>query len=259
MFNDLLRIGPVTIHGYGLMIGIGILCALLVADKRAKNKGLNASIIYSLGISALIIGFVCAKLLYCIVDIGEFMNNPMAVLSGNGFVVYGGLIGGLVTSMIYCKFKRVSFLQYFDLAAPSIALAQGFGRVGCFLAGCCYGRETDSCIGIVFHNSLLAPNDIKLIPTQLFSSAGNFLIALALFLYARKGPRTGRIGALYLVLYSVGRFGIEFFRDDYRGNVGALSTSQLISIFVFVIGMAMFFCCRNSRIGKLEPPYAKRS
>jgi phosphatidylglycerol:prolipoprotein diacylglycerol transferase len=250
MFNDLLKIGPVTIHGYGLMIGIGILCALLGADKRAKSKGLNASIIYSLGISALIIGFVCAKLLYCIVDIGEFMNNPMAVLSGNGFVVYGGLIGGILTAAFCCKFKKVSFLKYFDLAAPSIALAQGFGRIGCFLAGCCYGRETDSCIGIVFHKSLFAPNQIRLIPTQLISSAGNFLIAIILLLYDRKGSRSGKTGALYLALYSVGRFVIEFFRNDYRGNVGMLSTSQFISIIVFAIGGAMFFVDAISYIGK---------
>lgn len=250
MFNEIFKIGPVTIHGYGLMIGIGILCALLVADKRAKSKGLNASVIYSLGISALIVGFVCAKLLYCIIDIREFINNPMEVLSGNGFVVYGGLIGGLVAAKISCKFKEVSFLQYFDLAAPSIALAQGFGRVGCFLAGCCYGRETVSRIGIVFHNSLFAPNDIALIPTQLFSSAGNFLIAIILLLYSRKEPKTGKTGALYLVLYSAGRFAIEFFRDDYRGNVGILSTSQFISLVVFIVGMALFFTTKNSCIDK---------
>jgi phosphatidylglycerol:prolipoprotein diacylglycerol transferase len=127
------------------------------------------------------------------------------------------------------------------LTAPSVALAQGFGRIGCFLAGCCYGRETDTAIGIAFHNSPIAPNGVKLIPTQLFSSAGDFLIAVVLLVYARKGRKRGKVGALYLVLYSVGRFIIEFFRNDYRGSIGVLSTSQFISLIILAIGTVMFF------------------
>ncbi len=252
MYNDILDIGPITIHGYGLMIGIGVLCALLLAGKRAKSRGLNIDIVYTLGILALVFGFIGAKLLYCIIEIETFFNNPWQVLSGNGFVVYGGLIGGLISAMIYCKLKKVRFLQYFDLSAPSIALAQGFGRIGCFLAGCCYGCETNSFIGIVFHNSSYAPNGIKLIPTQLLSSAGNFLIAAILLLYARKERRTGKVGALYLILYGIGRFIIEFFRNDYRGSVGVLSTSQFISLFILAIGIAMFVMNKVPWINKRE-------
>jgi phosphatidylglycerol:prolipoprotein diacylglycerol transferase len=170
-----------------------------------------------------------------------FFNEPMRILSGSGFVLYGGIIGGILAAIMYCKSKRVNFFQYFDLTVPSVALAQGFGRIGCFLAGCCYGRETDSAIGIVFHNSSIAPNGIKLIPTQLLSSAGDFLIVIVLLLYARKDRKTGKVGALYLILYSVGRFIIEFFRNDYRGSIGILSTSQLISLIILAIGTVMFF------------------
>ena len=241
MYNDILTIGPFTIHGYGLMIGLGILCALLVASKRAKSRQLNEDTVYSLGMVALVFGFIGAKLLYCIIEIKEFISDPLQVLSGNGFVVYGGLIGGILAAFVYCKLKNLSFLGYFDLTAPSIALAQGFGRIGCFLAGCCYGRETESGIGIVFHNSLFAPNNVKLLPTQLLSSAGNFLIAAILLIYARKDHRAGKVGALYLLLYSVGRFFIEFLRNDYRGNLGILSTSQFISLLILVIGAGLFF------------------
>ncbi|MEN6316477.1 MAG: prolipoprotein diacylglyceryl transferase [Clostridiaceae bacterium] len=241
MYNEIFKIGFISIHGYGLMIGIGILCALVIAGKRAKKKGLDADFVYSLGIVSLVFGFIGAKLLYCIVEINAFLNDPMRILSGSGFVLYGGIIGGILAAMIYCKFKRVSFLQYFDLTVPSVALAQGFGRIGCFLAGCCYGRETDSAIGIVFHNSPIAPNGVKLIPTQLFSSAGDFLIAVVLLVYARKDRKTGKVGALYLILYSMGRFIIEFFRNDYRGSIGILSTSQFISLIILVIGSLMFF------------------
>lgn len=241
MYNDILKIGPLTIHGYGLMIGIGVIVALVVAAKRAKKRGLDTDFVYGLGLITLVFGFIGAKLLYCIVEIEAFLNEPMQVLSGSGFVLYGGIIGGILAAMVYCKYKKVNFFEYFDLAVPSVAIAQGFGRIGCFLAGCCYGRETDSCIGIMFHNSSIAPNGIKLIPTQVFSSAGNFLIALVLLLYARKNRKTGKVGALYLILYSVGRFIIEFFRNDYRGNVGVLSTSQFISLVILAIGIAMFF------------------
>lgn len=241
MYNDILKIGPLSIHGYGLMIGIGVIVALVVAAKRAKKRGLDTDFVYGLGLITLVFGFIGAKLLYCIVEIEAFLNEPMQVLSGSGFVLYGGIIGGILAAMVYCKYKKVNFFEYFDLAVPSVAIAQGFGRIGCFLAGCCYGRETDSCIGIMFHNSSIAPNGIKLIPTQVFSSAGNFLIALVLLLYARKNRKTGKVGALYLILYSVGRFIIEFFRNDYRGNVGVLSTSQFISLLILAIGIAMFF------------------
>jgi phosphatidylglycerol:prolipoprotein diacylglycerol transferase len=241
MYNEIVKIGPVTIHGYGLMIGIGVLLALLVAIKRAKLYNLDGNIVYELGLVALINGFVGAKLLYYIVERPSFINDPIKILTGSGFVVYGGIIGGILAAMIYCKLKGVSFLQYFDLLMPSVALAQGFGRIGCFLAGCCYGSDTDCSIGIVFHNSSFAPNGVKLIPTQLFSSVGDFIIALVLIIYSKNGRRVGKVGSLYLILYSVGRFVIEFFRNDYRGSIGALSTSQVISLIILIIGIAMFF------------------
>ena len=223
------------------MIGIGILCAILIAVRRSKRKELNADIVYSLGIVALIFGFIGAKLLYCFVEIKAFLVEPFQILSGSGFVIYGGIIGGVLAAIIYCRIKNVSFLNYFDLMVPSIAIAQGFGRIGCFLAGCCYGSKTDSCIGVVFHNSSIAPNEIRLVPTQLFSSAGDFMIAIVLLIYAHKARGKGKVGALYLILYSVGRFVIEFFRGDYRGSIGVLSTSQFISLVILAIGIILFF------------------
>jgi len=250
MYNDILKIGSLSIHGYGLMIGIGVIVALVVAAKRAKKSGLDTDIVYGLGLVTLVSGFIGAKLLYCFVELESFLHDPMRILSGSGFVLYGGIIGGIVAAMFYCRHKKVNFFEYFDLVMPSVALAQGFGRIGCFLAGCCYGRETNSAIGVMFHNSSIAPNGVKLIPTQLFSSAGNFLIAIVLLLYARKDRKAGKVGALYLIFYSMGRFIIEFFRSDYRGNVGVLSTSQFISLIILAIGAAMFFI--------KELPWAKK-
>lgn len=241
MYNNLFKIGSLTIHGYGLMIGIGIIVALLMSFKRAKKKGLDPDMVYNIGLIALIFGFIGSKFLYFLVDIKYLINHPIEILLGSGFVLYGGILGGILAVIIYCKIKNIDFLKYFDLMIPSVAIAQGFGRIGCFLAGCCYGRETNSPIGIVFHNSALAPNGVKLIPTQLFSSAGDFLIGIILIIYAKKERKSGKVGALYLILYSIGRFVIEFFRDDYRGSIGFLSTSQFISLLVLVTGIVMFF------------------
>lgn len=136
--------------------------------------------------------------------------------------------------------KKISFADYVDLMVPSVALAQGFGRIGCFLAGCCYGRVTEGPFGIVFTNSGFAPNGVRLLPTQLIMAAGNFVLAGILIWYARKSRVRGRVASLYLILYSIGRFFVEFLRNDYRGSVGMLSTSQFIGIFVALTGVVFY-------------------
>jgi len=241
MYNDILTIGPVTIHGYGLMIGLGVMAALLLGDYRAKKFGLNGDHIYGMTFSAVILGFVAARILFIITEWENFLQNPMQYLAGAGFVVYGGIIGGALTIYGFCKIKKIDMLSYLDLMIPSVALAQGFGRIGCFLAGCCYGKETDSFLGVVFTNSDFAPNGVKVLPTQLFMAGGDLIIMAILLWYAAKRPMRGRTSALYLILYSIGRFVIEFLRNDDRGTVGALSTSQFIAIFTLLAGVLGFF------------------
>ena len=248
MKNELFSIGPFTVYGYGLMIAIGILAAYVTAEYRAKKHGLDPDKIFYLVIWAVVGGFAGAKVLYFLTRLKDIMENPRVLLDlADGFVVYGGIIGGIFSAMVYCKIKKLSFLKYFDLVMPSVALAQGFGRIGCFLAGCCYGRETDSALGIVFHNSSYAPNDVKLLPTQLISSGLDFLLCAVLILLDRKKKGDGQIAGAYLVLYSIGRFILEFYRGDLiRGNVGALTTSQFIAIFVALAGVVLI-AVRNGR------------
>lgn len=242
MWNDIFSIGPVTVHGYGLMIAIGVMVALLTGIKRAPKLGLNPDHIFNITIYCLIFGLLGAKLLYGIVEFKSVIKNPSLMLSGEGFVVYGGIIVGVMTGFIYCKVKHLEFLRYADIVLPSVAIAQGFGRVGCFLAGCCYGRETHSCFSITFQNSDFAPNGIKLVPTQLISSFCDFALAIVLILYAKKEKKPGRVTALYLILYSIGRSIIEVYRNDYRGDfIGPLSVSQFISIFVMILGIGLYF------------------
>lgn len=240
MKMELFSIGPVTVHGYGMMIAVGILCCIALGVYRAKRYNMDPEAIMDIALYGVIGGFLGAKLLYVIVEFPTFLKDPMSVLGSEGFVVYGGIITGVLVAILYCRKKKLVFLEYFDLAAPSISLAQGFGRIGCFLAGCCYGRETDSFLGVVFPEGCMAPAGEKLLPTQLLSSAGDFLITAILLWYYKRNNKTGNVGALYMLLYGVGRFLIEFLRSDDRGGIGMFSTSQWIS-FVIVAGAVALF------------------
>lgn len=242
MKNELFSIGPFTIYGYGLMIAIGIMAAYLVGEYRAKKNGLNPDHVFNYVIWCVIGGYAGSKLLYFITDIKNIIANPSIMLNlADGWVVYGGIIGGIFSAMLYSKIKKLNFLEYFDILIPSVALAQGFGRIGCFMAGCCYGRETHSPIGIMFHDSSYAPNGVTLVPTQLISSGLNFLHFLLLIWFAKRKKGNGQVGAMYLILYSIGRFILEYFRGDLlRGSVGVLSTSQFISIFTVTAGIVLF-------------------
>ena len=245
MKNNLFSIGNFVVHGYGLMIALGFALCVIMGMYRAKRHKLEPEAVLDIALIGIVVGFLGAKLLYIIVEFPAFLNNPMQVMGSEGFVVYGGIIAGVLSAVVYCRKKKLAFLEYFDLASASIALAQGFGRIGCFLAGCCYGRETDAWFGIVFPEGSMAPAGVSLIPTQLISSAGDFLIAAVLVLFYKKRKHIGDIGALYMLLYGVGRFLVEFLRQDDRGGIGLLSTSQIISI-VIVAGSFLLFS-RNCR------------
>ena len=241
MKNEIFSIGPFTAHGYGLMIAIGAIAAYLTVEYRAKKKGMQYELVFSLFWWCLVGGILGAKLLYLITQIKSIIADPSILLDiSNGFVVYGGIIGGIFAGYLFCRTHKLSFLKYFDLVMPSIALAQGFGRIGCIFAGCCYGLETDSAFHLVFQESNYAPNGVNLIPTQPISSVLDFLHFFVLLLISKRVKADGQVAGFYLIFYSAGRFLLEFFRGDVeRGSIGILSTSQFIAIFLFLIGVAI--------------------
>lgn len=250
MKNDLLTIGGLTIHGYGLMIGIGFIAAYIMTEYRARKYRMNTDIVFTLFISSVVFGLLGAKIMYYITILDRIIKNPGVILDEmEGFVVYGGIIGGVLAGYIVCRIKRERFWQYFDLIAPAIALAQGFGRIGCLLAGCCYGKETDSCLAITFHTSDFAPNGVTLIPTQIYSSILDFLNCIVLCLVAKYAKKEKTVAGCYLIFYSIGRFILEFFRGDLeRGSIGVLSTSQFISLFIFAIGVMIFMTGKRKTV-----------
>ena len=241
MYNDLFSVFGLTVHGYGLMIGLGTVFCLLWTERKARARGMDVDFLYTLFMWVLIIGWTGAKLLYIITVLPYFLQDPLSVLGGEGFVVYGGIIAGVLAAVVLCRRRRENILDWMDLLLPGVALAQGFGRIGCFLAGCCYGRPTHSPLGVVFPAGSFAPAGIPLLPTQLFSAAGDFLLCVLLARLDSKPHRSGRTTACYLIFYSIGRFIVEFFRDDYRGAVGFLSTSQFISLFTVILGAALYY------------------
>jgi len=238
MHKELFSIGPVTLNSFGLMLAIGIIAAIAVGMKRAEKYGLDKEVVFDLGIVCIISGILGAKILYVILEYNDIIesSNWLGMIT-TGFIIYGGIIGGVIGLILYCRFKKLPVLKYTDLVVPSLSIGQAFGRIGCFLAGCCYGAETNNILGITFPESAIAPSGVKLLPTQLFSSAGDFIIAVILILAARRSKRDGGVTGLYFILYGIGRFIIEIFRNDPRGSVGILSTSQFISIFSVLIGI----------------------
>jgi len=254
MRQILFEIGPIKLYSYGLMIAMGVILAFMIAEKRSPKKGLDPDKIFSLGIWCAIGGFLGAKVLYVITEYEKLFKGQMTLRDiMYGFVVYGGIIGGILAGYLYCKVKKLNFLKHFDIVMPSIALAQGFGRIGCFMAGCCYGRETDAWYGVEFNHSVYYNMvGVKVIPTQLIMSAANFAHFFLLVWIANKAYKAGKDGVIagcYLLFYSIGRFLIEFLRNDPRGGVGVLSTSQFISLFIFAagVGMVLFFGLRKGK------------
>ena len=252
MAIDLFSIGRFTVHGYGLMIGLGFMAAVFAGCYIAKKRGLSDGDFTNIAIFVLLIGFAGGKLLHIIVEFKTFLTDPMSVIGSEGFVVYGGIITGIATIYVYCRIKKLEFLKYIDLFATVVPVNQALGRIGCLLAGCCYGRRTGSAFSLVFPEGCSAPPGVKLIPTQPIMAAGNFVIFVILTLYylstcpkkdTKEEPKrkyiSGVAVGLYLMMYSLGRFVIEYFRDDPRGAVGMLTTSQFIAIFTFIAGLAV--------------------
>lgn len=243
MREILFSIGPIKIYGYGAMIALGTFLAFALAMKREKDMDrYDGEYAFDMAFFAMIFGWGAAKILFWITEFPNILADPSFIMDtlSSGFVVYGGLIGGVLTAVIFSKIKKISFLNYFDLIMPCVALAQGFGRIGCLMAGCCYGAETTSAFHIMFTSSGYAPNGVWLIPTQIIMAGADIANCLILSLIHKKSKTEGQTGACFLIFYSIGRFLIEYLRNDPRGHVGPLSTSQFIAIVILLVGVCLY-------------------
>lgn len=235
---------------YGLIIFVGIFIGTIIAIFHfSKFFGLSKqdiffSILY--GIIGLGVG---GKLLYLLTNIPFLIENYQTLNLWNafiqmlqgGFVFYGGLIGGFAGIYIYSKQFKISFKSLCLILLPVVPLVHSIGRIGCLLAGCCYGMEYHGFGAITFHNSFLAPNNIPLFPMQIVESICNFIIFIILLLTYKRFIKTTKTIGLYCILYGIVRFVLEFFRGDLiRGIYFSLSTSQWISIVLIIFGISLF-------------------
>ena len=241
-----------TIPMYGVMSALGMLAALILLWGARKHTRFSEDQALSAALWAIIAGFVGSKILYWLVEIRQIIADPAYLLRTlrEGFVFYGALIGGLAGVAIYAGRKKLPFFAFTDYFIPALVLGHAFGRIGCFFAGCCYGIECETPISIVFPAGGAAPAGIPLLPTQLLESAFLFILCVVLVLILKKKKPFATVTAWYLVLYGAWRFAIEFFRNDERGFVGLLSTSQFISIFLILGGVALLVLVKTGVLKK---------
>ena len=260
MFPKLFDLGPVSIYTYGVLLAAAYLAALWYATVRAGARGLDRDRIMDLGIYIIISALVGAKLLLVVVEFDHYRQNPAEIwtILRSGGVFYGGLIVSVGVAFWYIRRHSLPVWTTCDAFAPGIVLGQAVGRIGCLMAGCCYGRPTELPWGITFTNPLAAANvgtplGVSLHPTQLYESGAALLILGGLLLAERGGKGfAGRTFWTYLLLYPTARFIIEFYRGDPRGTVFDLvSTSQFVSLLLIPTSIVMLIVLRRS--GTPEP------
>jgi phosphatidylglycerol---prolipoprotein diacylglyceryl transferase len=247
VYPELFDLGPVTVYSYGVLLALSYLLGLQLARVRARRWGIAPDRVLDLGIYIIIAALVGAKVLLLIVDFDQFSDSPgeLLTLARSGGVFYGGLLAAIGVAFWYIQKHGLPFWTTCDVFAPGIALGHVTGRVGCFAAGCCYGRPTDVAWAVTFTNPLAAANvgtplGIPLHPTQLYEAGAELLILVLLLTFERRGRVfAGRTFWAYMLLYAVSRFVIEFFRGDPRGEIFGFSTSQFISLILAPLSLAM--------------------
>jgi phosphatidylglycerol:prolipoprotein diacylglycerol transferase len=254
MHPILIEFGFFKIFTYGLLVATGFMVAILLASSRAEKEGLDSQKVLDLCFYVMVSALLGARLLYVVVEYRYFLASPLEILKfwKGGLVFYGGLILGVLISLWYLKRNQMPMWKTADLLAPSIALGQSIGRWGCFFAGCCYGKKTDVAWGITFTDPRsLAPLEISLHPTQVYLSLNAVFIFIFLMWLSKRKVFDGQILWTYGILYSIGRFVIEYFRGDDRGFPveQVLSTSQFVGIFIFILSSFMLLTLyrKNSR------------
>ena len=220
--------------------------------KQAKRQGIDKNIFSDIIFWTLIFSFIGARFFYIFTDFENFLRNPVEMLlSRSGFVFYGGVVFAIITLFVLAKLHKINFLKLADIIVLGVPLAHAFGRLGCFSYGCCYGRPTNSFIGVLFPKESPAGGlGVCVIPTQLIEAFFLILLFVVLLFVKNRKKFDDQILVFYLIFYSVLRFVIEFFRGDPRGNVFFLSLSQFVSLLLLVFGVFLYFKLRKFNLQK---------
>ena len=247
MFPRLLHLGNFNLPTYGVMAALGLVFGLLLIVKLGREQGIDPDKLWNLGIIAILSGVLGSKILMVLVDFGYYSEHPREVFALStlqaGGVWSGGLLLALVMCVWYMRRNQMPVLASCDVFVPGLALGHAFGRIGCFAAGCCWGRETHVPWAVTFHNPLAAqivgtPLGVPLHPTQLYEFVLELLNCVFLVWLLRRKRFEGEILGAYLIIYGIGRYFIEFFRGDPgRGQLfGFMSDTQGIAILLVIAG-----------------------
>lgn len=256
MYPELFNFGEFTLHSYGFFIGLGTYLSFLFLSK-SLNKSLSIpeDDIVKLFLLLIIVSFVGGKVFFYLEDFSFYVENPKYFIRniGNGFVFYGSLIFTIPTMILFFKKQKWPVWEVLDHMAITVCIVHLFGRIGCFMAGCCYGLPTDLPWGITYSNPICAadPLNVPLHPTQIYEVMMILCIGLFLFyLLKYKHQFNGQIFLTYLILYSIGRSIIEVYRGDVaRGFIvdDWISHSQGISIVLIVITVFIYLNKRKEK------------
>jgi len=262
----LFHLGPVTIYSYGAMLALGLLAALTMAAIRAKGIGVSKEIVVDFGLWMLISGVIGARLFYVIGHWNEeFAARPLDVIrvDQGGIVFYGGFIAAALTSIWFVRRHKLDYWKFTDAMAPSVALAHAFGRVGCFLNGCCFGTFCPHPWAVHFPPRVLPSGEVvdhdshgaPVHPTQLYEAAGNLALFAALWWFYPKRKFDGQVFWLYVASYAVWRFVVEFWRGDYgvRFLMGTLKPGQLAAVILLIVAGIFLWKLPRARFGKTTP------
>jgi phosphatidylglycerol---prolipoprotein diacylglyceryl transferase len=258
MFPRLFEVGPLTFHTYGLLLATAYLVAVSLLARLVERDGIARARAWDLGFVVIISAILGGKIIMVLTDLGAYTEQPSRLLSLEfwqaGGVFYGGLLGAIAGSAIYVsRYPDLTFWRLADSAAPVIAIGQAIGRLGCLAAGCDYGRPSDLPWSVTFtsdyaHSTVGVPLGVPLHPTQIYESLMTFgLFVFLLWLLPRRSFQ-GQVFSLYLILYSVGRFGLEFVRgDEDRGFLfgDLFSTSQFIALIIIPLALIAYFYNRK--------------
>jgi phosphatidylglycerol:prolipoprotein diacylglycerol transferase len=264
MHPILFRVFGWPVYSYGVLLALAYLAGLQLAVVRARRAGLDATKITDLGIYLIIAALVGAKLMLIVVDFEHFRARPAELMSlvRVGGVFYGGLIAAFLVGVWLIRRYQLPLWTTADLIAPGIALGHVVGRFGCLLAGCCFGIATNVPWAITFtdpvaENTSGTPLDTPLHPTQLYDAGAELVILAILLATERRGrPFPGRTFWLYMLLYAISRYVIEFYRGDDRGMILGMSTSQFLALVIVPVGVAMLWRLRNRDANTLTPQTA---
>lgn len=246
----LFNIGEFSVYSYGFLIAIGIVAGVLYMSiegrKQAKLTFDQANTLFLLIFLAAVVG---GKFFLFLESPSKYINDLSALFRGSGFVFYGSFLFAIPVMLLFFRKHRLDTLVMLDVMAITTCLVHLFGRLGCFMAGCCYGTPTNSFFGVVFTDAKCAadPKGVPLHPTQLYEVA-YILIVMCFLLFLRNRKQfNGQLFLLYLILYAVGRFIIEFFRgDDARGYIfdGMISHSQLTAMVMLIMSVLLYIILR---------------